>query len=464
MKWFSGKVDIAIQVSARNKALLVVFIDSADENGEAMDKVWGEIDNSILSCNHIALKIKDEEDVAKIISLLPESERFDAPVSLFITSAGEVVGKVTAADVAQLKDVVSQVNQKLAPKKIESQVIPIISSSASSSSASSTAPSSGPTTGASTSQSEDPSTSSTETPPRPPISRAEKELLLQEKMNRARVLLEQKKKADAELKRREEKKKEMERIKESKMAAEAAKKRQEKEMQDAAKQRKVDQKMLEQERLRVRAQFLADREEKDFRENRTGAVSSENVRRRDTHVAPPVDNGRARILVRFTDGRTITETYESSSPLTAVIDSINESGFISKPYTLVRPYPRTQYAVSDYTKSFLELQLTPSSVLYVQEEPEKKGFFDQGIFSLFSMVIKAPFTALSTIYGMFFGTPQRTLNVDEGPTVRSPETARQVRDMDSLRQQRVTRLHSSEDSESDSDENPNWNGNSTQYL
>lgn len=43
MKWFAGNIATAIQVSKKNAALLIVFVESANEKGKEMKELWDKV-------------------------------------------------------------------------------------------------------------------------------------------------------------------------------------------------------------------------------------------------------------------------------------------------------------------------------------------------------------------------------------------------------------------------------------
>lgn len=43
MKWFAGSVSTAIQVSRKNNALFIVFIESKNGRGEKMRQLWDKV-------------------------------------------------------------------------------------------------------------------------------------------------------------------------------------------------------------------------------------------------------------------------------------------------------------------------------------------------------------------------------------------------------------------------------------
>ncbi|PIO59347.1 hypothetical protein TELCIR_19192, partial [Teladorsagia circumcincta] len=109
---------------------------------------------------------------------------------------------------------------------------------------------------------------------------------LEEKVKRAKMLLEQKRKAEEEAKIEEEKRLELERINAGKLMQEAQQKRHEQELIEAAAQRRRDKIEAEKERERLKAQIKADREEREFRERRGRPVEA-SAGDMPTHQEPP---------------------------------------------------------------------------------------------------------------------------------------------------------------------------------
>ncbi|KAL6728527.1 hypothetical protein Aduo_010293 [Ancylostoma duodenale] len=485
MKWFAGSVSTAIQVSRKNNALFIVFIESKNAKGAKMSELWDKVEPSLFDCPFVGIHLMEGDEAAKQFSQIYPTPVL--PVSYIIDNLGKPIEIITLLKDIDYDEFFSKLNNAvkvfIANRKATT--------------------SNGPTPESSGDQA--PTTSSAQA-----ASSSSAGLSLDEKVERAKRLLEQKKKADEEAKKQEEKERELERIHTGKLMQEAQKKREEQELIEAAAQRRRDKIEAEKERERVKAQIKADREEREFRERRGRPVDMASAGDMPAQPAAPkmepVPSDRCRVQVRLPNGENIVEEFPSNDCLNTLTELIKQvtdmklsssriieniqDGRVGGAFSIAQVYPRKVFTDEDMEKSFLELCLTPTCTLLVlQSRPKTSQIVAAsplgGIFSLFSMLIIAPLQYIYNVIAGFLGWNSgsslrmrafrrfcRLTSIFKGSDASTTTQARQ----DEAKRQRdphasgatvrrrgnVTRLHNTND-DSD-DENANWNGNSTQFL
>ncbi|VDN24552.1 unnamed protein product [Cylicostephanus goldi] len=235
-------------------------------------------------------------------------------------------------------------------------------------------------------------------------------LSLEEKVERAKRLLEEKKKAEEEAAKLREKERELERINEGKLAQEAQKKREEQAIIDAAAQRRRDKIEAEKERQRLIAQIKADREEREYRERLARHADTASAGDMPAQPPPPpkmepIPSDRCRVQVRLPEGDNIVEEFSSSDCLNTLMELIRQDGRVRGAFSLAQVYPRKVFTEEELQKSYLELCLTPScTLLVIQKHPKTSNIIAAsplgGVYSLISMLLIAP---LQYIYGIVAG-------------------------------------------------------------
>ncbi|VDL73072.1 unnamed protein product [Nippostrongylus brasiliensis] len=428
MKWFAGTVSTAIQISRKNNALFVVFIESKNEKGEKMRQLWDKADPTpVLPASYFIDNLGKPIEVITLLKDLDYDEFFT-----------KIMGSVQVVEAFQTFSAAVKGTSTQQPAQASTATeVPAASFS------------SVPT----------PSSS----------------MSLEEKAQRARMLLEQKRKLEEEAKKEEEKRRELERIAAGKLMQEAQQKRHEQELIESAAQRRRDKIEAEKERERLKAQIKADREEREFRERRGKPVEASAASAPPNEAAPrmePVPSDRCRVQVRLPNGDNIVEEFSSDDHLSTLFDLIVQDGRVKGAFSIAQVYPRKTFSEEEMQKSFLELCLTPTcTLLVIQSQTSSSQIITsnpfRGLFSLFTLLVVGP---LQYVYNMVAGWLGWNSGINSPGTgsgqTRSEETKRR-RDPHPTggvirRRGNTGRLHNTND-DSD-DETANWNGNSTQFL
>uniref|UniRef100_A0A0K0DM76 UBX domain-containing protein 4 n=1 Tax=Angiostrongylus cantonensis TaxID=6313 RepID=A0A0K0DM76_ANGCA len=355
MKWFAGSVSTAIQVSRKNNALFIVFIESENGKGEKMRELWDKVNPTpVLPASYIIDNLGKPIEVITLLKDLSYDEFFTKIVnSVKIFSASTKSGQ-------------NEGSQAIAGSSLDKE--PLVSSSTSPSSSAG--------------------------------------MSLEERTKRAKLLLEQKSAIEKARKQEEEKKRELERINTGKLLQEAQKKRHEEELIEAAAQRRRDKIEAERERERLKAQIKADREEREFRERRGIPVVDKTPLAETTMPKlEPVASDRCRVQVRFPNGENIVEEFLSSDSLSILKELIEQDGRVSGSFSIAQMFPRKVFSEVEFQKSFVDLCLTPTCTLLIIQSPNKASHIISatplgGIFSLFSLIVIGP---LQSIYSIIAG-------------------------------------------------------------
>uniref|UniRef100_A0A8R1DL56 UBX domain-containing protein 4 n=1 Tax=Caenorhabditis japonica TaxID=281687 RepID=A0A8R1DL56_CAEJA len=441
MQWFPGDVSMAIQVSRKNRALLIVYVSTDTEEGKTFDDFWQQIDSNNLLCPVVGIKLKAGETSAKQFAdiyptpILPAGYLIDhtgKPLEVITTLVGNTYDdfrarfdRGTAAFVNNLPSPVAAPSPSPAP-----------------------AP-------------------QAQTPP-------QQDAELAEKVARAKKLLEEKKKKDAEKKRETEKFEKEEMMK----AAQSKQERDNKAMIEAAKARRKEKEETAKEKEKILAQIKADREDKQNRFNAqkngaaTTTAAAEKPAKTEKAEAPKIPSDRCRLQVRLPDGSTFVEEFPSNDVLNSLVAIIQQKPSISGNFEIQQLYPRRIFTVEDYEKSFLDNSLTPSTSLIVIVKPSSAALISKAVStqssSIFSFLLSPVWMLWNMLCGILsLGSKNRsTSDKKDGADENAGGDAERQRGMPRSAQVRrrgnVAGLHNPNDN--DPEERANFNGNSTQFM
>ncbi|CCD73207.1 UBX domain-containing protein 4 [Caenorhabditis elegans] len=469
MQWFGGNVATAIQISRKNKALLIVYITTDSEDGQIFDGFWQHIDSSNLLCAVVGIKLKAGETSAQQFAdiyptpILPAAYLIDQngkPLEVITPLVGKTYDQFRAKfDKATAQFVngmpTAAANQLSTPSPSPAPVqVP----------ASTDAPIPAPTPVTAPIQSSSTSQEMTRE--------------LAEKVARAKALLEQKKQKDAEKKREADKhvKEEMTKAREAKQERDAEA------LVKAAKQRKMEKLAAESDKKRILAQIKADREaaQKKFGKLVNTENASENTeKKQETTVGKAVPSDRCRLQVRLPDGSTFVEEFPSNDVLNSLVEIIRQKPSIAgTTFEIQQPYPRRIFTNDDYSKTFLENQLTPSTALVVIQKSSGSSS-NYGSFSLSTQTVSFvtwvlyPLTAFWNIFCGMIGWNSTGKQQDskskknDGPSTSGqsgsqPQRRGMPRSAEVRRRGNVAGLENP--NEDDPEERASFNGNSTQFM
>ncbi|KAJ1370075.1 hypothetical protein KIN20_031721 [Parelaphostrongylus tenuis] len=384
MKWFAGSVSTAVQVSRKNNALFIVFIESKNGKGEKMSELWDQVEISLFDCPVVGVHLMEGDEATKQFSQIYPTPVL--PASYLIDNMGKPIEVITLLKDLSYDEFFTKISNavKVFSASTKSDQKNENSSQALAGSSHDQAP-------------------SVSTPSSPSSSGG---ATLEERVQRAKVLLEQKSAVEKARKLEEEKKRELERINTGKLFQEAQKKRQEQELIEAAAQRRRDKIEAERERERLKAQIKADREEREYRERRAIPVANSTpVAETTMPKVEPVASDRCRVQVRLPNGENIVEEFASSDCLCTLVELIRQDGRVSGSFSIAQMFPRKVFTEDELQKSFCDLSLTPTCTLLVIQSPSKTSRIISaspfgGIFYLFTLIFIAP---LQTFYSVVAG-------------------------------------------------------------
>ncbi|XP_022286470.2 UBX domain-containing protein 4-like [Crassostrea virginica] len=458
MNWFSGSIPDAIQRSKQQKRLFIVYIYGQNDMTTAMDKVWND-EEVIKICNEagcVAIKMAaNSNDCGNFSQIYPVMV---VPSTYFIGVNGAPI-EITAGHkektdfVLVLKNVLKIHNETL------NQSMP---------SAGQTNTSSQPSASTQPSTLTQPNTPSPEKPP------------LDERVQKAKEKMEQKK-AEREMTEKEkQKQEEAERRKLGKDLQKLKEFQKEREMKETVEQMRKDRAEEKRQRDKIKEQIARDREERAARfkketEKQQQAQEEKNQAKLTAQQKQSSENEArrretARIQVRLPDGTSLSNSFPSSDTLQCVHSVVTQH--VGSDVTLSMVYPKRTFTTEDLSQTLLSLNLAPSSVLIavprISSVISTPGGAGGGVLTW----LFAPFLFLWNMISVFLfggGAASQPQSDDMPPTTDDSQPARR-RDRPQTAYQRrpmnrgdgnVRRLTDMRD---DDDENATWNGNSTQQM
>lgn len=305
------------------------------------------------------------------------------------------------------------------------------------------------------------------------------QLSLEEKVNLAKQRLAEANKKKEKLAEEQEKLREKERREAGRELMKATRTREEMEIQEAIAERKRDAQLEKEARARVLAQIAADNEE---RKRKFGAITPSPNNKASTGASPSkqfnFNSDDTRIQFKFPDGHTVAQVFPSSEKLEAALRFIQEQEASFRSFSLSTAYPRRVFTESDFSSSFSDLGLVPSSVLLIipksghsnsQYPSVSDAVTSFSISSLFTSLILSPLWSIWTFVSSIIWGAQKVPDAtdDSSPSGASSSTPNRNRKTSPGSRRRSgsggsTVIHRLKRDSSNDDDNNTWNGNSTQ--
>nr|XP_046479752.1 UBX domain-containing protein 4 [Neodiprion pinetum] len=541
MKWFEGNITEAVAASKSRKAIFVVFVEGKDDASSKIAKVIDseEISSRLERDDFVAVKLEGGSEsygfFTQIYQLVP------IPSMFFIGQNGtpiEIIAGETS--VADLTSKIDTILKKADPTSKDSSTSFIQAEQKSSAGSTSSLKNSETEisaidlekTESGTSMAPIPATSQqlpkeeikidnedktaipdileTEIKPAPAKldspstsqtateATNKPELTAEEKVERARRLIELQKRQRDEEEARKVREREIERRKTGQEMLKIKQKQQELEIKQAYDERMKEKAAEAAAREKVRQQIMQDKLERKQRElDQQRQYGQQTPIQEQPKPRTPLssDSGIVRIQFRPPSGNPHMGQFESTSTLGAlrsyVLDNI-ELPF--RQFALSTSFPRRDLTVDDDAKTLLELELVPTAVILILPlrntnsttavtSAQDDGYLSRLMWAIFAGVL----SVYGYIKGYFTGPPASSAehqsssstsggvhptasNTDSGNSEPSPSVAagllrRNIGGQGSATirtQGNVHRLHSGGDP--DNDENNTWNGNSTQQM
>jgi len=279
---------------------------------------------------------------------------------------------------------------------------------------------------------------------------------LEDRVEKAKILMEQRRLERENQEKEKEKDQERERREVGKALLERKRTQEEQEVREAALARRKDKEEEKKAKEAVKAAIEQDRLDRKMKYDTEKKVNDEKRKENEkaalaaqAALAEKTASDRAtvaRIQFRLPDGSSQTKQFPAETPLSEVYDFVStglETQFSS--FSLSTTFPRRMLDQEDKTASLKQLQMAPSATILVLPLGGLVSQQDGGLMALIWLIL-TPFTVLWTMMCSFFGS---------APAQPPPSTS-------STRSQGgIGRLRNTE---RDDDENNTWNGNSTQQM
>jgi len=291
---------------------------------------------------------------------------------------------------------------------------------------------------------------------------------LQDRVERAKMLVEQRKAEKEVAEGDKEKSKEMERREVGKAMLDQKRRQEEKELRDAAVARRKDKEEERLARERVKAQLEQDKLDKRVKFQAEKVAAEENRREKEkealaaqaaqAEIRAAERATTARIQFRLPDGSSQTQHFPADTGLSELYTFARTglSGPKLTSFSLSTAFPRRNLDTEDMAASLKDLQMAPSATVMVLPSTSVMSSQDGGLMSLV-MLLLTPFTLLWSMISSFFGSSSS----DSGSSASSGAGARGAAAATHrvTREAGIGRLRSSDFSDDDMN---TWNGNSTQ--
>ncbi|XP_054724413.1 UBX domain-containing protein 4-like isoform X2 [Uloborus diversus] len=430
MEWFGGSISEAVALAKRTKKLFLVYIEGSDDMSKNMTVTY---DNPA-----VARKLSSEKVVAlKLVANSVPYVQFCAiypvlviPSSYFIGANGApieiVTGNLTSTEFITKIDQVFQ-----EPESKDS---------------------------------------------------------LQERLDRAKNLIEAQRQSKSMEEQELEKRREIERRNVGKAVQQAQQTKQENELKEWARSRAKEKEEERLAREKVKAMIAQDRAERAAKYQLTKEAEQAEkerlaqVREAQANAAriSAMNSNEARLQFRLPDGSSRNHTFSADSTLEQARTFVREQ--VQPPFshfTLCTTFPRRHFTESNYSETLRDLQLAPSAVLLILPAQAVTSV-NQGVGFLSNLfwTLMSPLTTIWRFITAFFtGTPSRP---EPSPAPEAPpntqsttsktnqpgssdSTSQSVRRREPTiyrRDGNIFRLNN----QSDDEENSTYNGNSTQQM
>jgi len=469
MKWFEGGIPAAIQAAKANKAVFIVLVTDEKEASAAMEAHLHQQDVTGMceGGNCVAVRLMGDSNDCKFFSQIYPVVVI--PSTFFIAHSGvplEVVGEVATHD-----DFVAKVKAALdMQEKIAAEQASITSSSAQGAT---------PSNGAGTSAEPDEKKQKVDDVP------------LDDKVERAKELVELTQQRKAKKEDDEEKQREFERRQIGQGVQKLRERQKEQDIRDAAKEFRKDKEADRLAREKVKEDIARDRAEKAERhskqkEERSLAQEEDRKRKLEQQATQQTEQARrsdeARLQFRKPDGSSITHTFPATDTFASVHTFITQH--MGCTVTLSTTFPRRTFTPADHNSTLQELELAPSSAILVMMGSGSSNVVRSSndassrVYSLLTLLFSPLVYVWSTLSNMLglSGNPAPTnqsssagrSTKSEPPQATGGERSqgnahrRQGAAATSRQEGNIRRFHNNEDDPDD--ESNTWNGNSTQQM
>ncbi|GAB6019131.1 UBX domain-containing protein 4 [Chamberlinius hualienensis] len=493
MLWHQGSIPEAVTAARDKKLLLVVFVRGNDEHSTKMeDSLSDQFLSETLDPKSVALKLDKNSEGAKQFSQIYPVVVI--PSLYFIEYNGiplEILGGYVPP--TQLLEKIHHVIE-LHEKEVSTSTGEVNVSGTKPISASSVTPQSTATEATAytteTNQQSDVQTpssssvSSTEEDSQPSIA-STSEINLEDRVERAKVLVAQRQAEKADEEFEKSKQQEIERRKLGKQMIDFKQKQKEKEHKSLADEIAREKAEDQAARERVRQQIARDRAEKankfqvekETEVRKQEALQAERTRSQTAETANK--SNFARLQLKLPDGSAVVQQFTAETHLQEVYNFVKDT--VKPPFVSFRLcviFPRRDFNKGDYSQTLRDLQLVPNASLLILPE-SNKSVTPAASNSNILWLLLSPFFAVWNylryfIYGNRSDRPVQSRDVSSGAASSGsnesgrPEIKRQrlspTADSNRPFTRREGNVHRIANGNDDDEENNTWNGNSTQQM
>ncbi|XP_067021154.1 UBX domain-containing protein 4-like isoform X3 [Acropora muricata] len=500
MHWFTGSIPEAIGESRQKGLLFVVYVEGDNEQTQTMNSTWADpkIADTLSKERCIAIKLDHKSEACTQFSQLYPVVCI--PVTYFIGENGlplEVVGgSLSVEEFLSKANKAIEAHKKTGPNNFHQTVVnaPVLqtatvqtatgaSSSAMQNSSDSTATQEqSPTQAAQVA-----STSSIDTSPgtsQGSENSNTQEVPLQDRVERAKELLEKKRLEKEENEQQNLKRKEFDRRHVGQEVTKAKRNRDEKQAQTILSQIKEDKAKERAHREAVRQQIARDKAEREARRQIEQQAQAMTVSSSDAITVGSDTQATSsawtsvRLQFRLPDGSSVTNSFAADATIDSVKEFIsNHVGSSASSITLYTTYPRRELTEEDLVKSLSDLGLAPSATLVVSLN--RNAVAPSGSSSspsdLFLLLLSPLFALINFLKTFLFGGPDQPRGAYNPTAARQDSTSPSQQPNSASVRRRVPQgegasfrqeggVYRFNNKDDEDDENNTWNGNSTQQM
>ncbi|KYN16968.1 UBX domain-containing protein 4 [Trachymyrmex cornetzi] len=525
MKWFAGSINEAVATSKSRKAVFVVFVEGKDDTSvqlaQAIDAT--EVSSRLEGEHFIAIRLENQlvpvpslffigengtpleiiagsatasELASKIDNVLMKAGKSNKQSSLNLIDAEQ---KATAASSSSNNNVIettSNINDNNSNPNADltSGTTESVTSVDSSNNENYVTEDAAKSATSLNTGNQDNNEASAKINVETKQDNQNKELTAEEKIERARQLIELQRKQRLDEEQKKDREREIERRKMGRDVQKMRQMQQELEIKQAHEERMREKAAEAAAREKVRQQIAQDKIERKQKELALQQQVQQPQNQEQPKYNPTPSNATVtRIQFRLPSGNSHTGQFEPSDTLRTLRTYVTENiNLPFRQFAMSTSFPRRELTNEENDKTLLELELVPTAVILilplknsnvtaVVTSTQDVGFFSRFIWSFFTPVIRI----YNYIVGYFSGTngganQSGDSNNDSVETTNNPDRAispnqRNVIQSSGLfrrylgnqggttirAQGNIHRLHSGGD---DNDENNTWNGNSTQQM
>ncbi|XP_026277742.1 UBX domain-containing protein 4 isoform X2 [Frankliniella occidentalis] len=337
MRWFEGDIVQAVTQSRARNAVFVVFVEGENETSEKISEAINDVavSTKLEGSNFVSIHFKSGSQTFNQFSQIYRDP--PVPSLYFIGRNGSPIEIVT--EIGNAKDLIDKIENIENIHLGKTPVNPTPS-----------APASAPTNDGVAKESE-PSTST---------------VPLDDRVERAKELLEEKRNKKKQQEEEEARQKEMQRRKEGQNVQELKRWQQEQELKQLKEERLKEKKMEQEARQRVLDQIAQDRADRNARN--ASSASSPSVAQQG--ISAPTSAARnsneARLQFRLPDGSTYSNRFDADATLGEVRQYILTNVTLPfRDFSLATMFPRREFFTQDNTSTLRDLELVPSSVMLI---------------------------------------------------------------------------------------------------